>query len=346
MGATMKVAWFHKFGGPEVLVYEEAPRPAPRAGEALVRVRAVGINHVDLDHRAGTSRIPLTFPHILGREFAGEVAGLNGEAAGFKEGDRVWVTCRLPCRKCELCLAGRDNLCLQEGYFGLDIPGGYAEYVTVPIANLNSLPSQVSFEDAAASQIAFGTAWHVLVNRGFLQAGQTVLIQAAGSGIGSAALQVAQLAGATLFATASSDQKLARAKALGAHHVINYSKENFAERVMALTGGRGVDVVMEHIGGEVFTRSLQCLARGGIIVTVGAHAGEVVQFDIIPFFRRELRLAGSKNASVLELRKVMGLVAEGKLKPVIHKSFPLAQAAEAHRVVDSRDIFGKVVLLT
>jgi NADPH:quinone reductase-like Zn-dependent oxidoreductase len=341
----MKVAWFHKFGGPEVLVYEEAPRPAPQAGEALVRVRAVGINHVDLDHRAGTSRIPLTFPHILGREFAGELAGLNGEPAGFREGDRVWVTCRQPCRRCELCLSGRDNLCIQEGYFGLDIPGGYAEYVTVPIANLNALPSHVSFQDAAASQIAFGTAWHVLVNRGFLQAGQSVLIQAAGSGIGSAAVQVARLAGATIFATASSDRKLERAKALGAHHLINYSKENFAERVMALTGGKGVDVIMEHVGGEVFTRSLQCLARGGIIVTVGAHAGEVVQFDIIPFFRRELRLSGSKNASVLELRNVMDLVAEGKLKAVIHKTFPLAQAAEAHRVVDSRDIFGKVVLL-
>ena len=346
----MKVAWFHRFGGPEVLVYEDAPKPVPKAGEALVRVRAVGINHVDVDHRAGTSRIPLTFPHILGREFAGEIAGLNGDAGSgageFKEGDRVWVTCRVPCRKCDFCLAGRDNLCIQEGYFGLDIPGGYAEYVAVPIANLNALPSQVGFAEAAASQIAFGTAWHVLITRGFLQSGQTVLIQAAGSGIGSAAIQVATLAGATIFATAGSEQKLERAKAMGAHHVINYSKENFAERVMALTGGKGVDVIMEHIGGEVFTRSLQCLARGGIIVTVGAHAGEVVQFDIIPFFRRELRLAGSKNASVLELRKVMDLVAAGRLKPVIHKAFPLAQAAEAHRAVDSRDIFGKVVLLT
>ena len=119
----MKVAWFHKFGGPEVLVSEEAPTPVPKAGEALVRVRATGINHVDLDHRAGTSRIPVRFPHILGREFAGEVAGLNG-ASEFKEGDRVWITCRIPCRKCEFCLAGRDNLCVQEGYFGLDIPGG------------------------------------------------------------------------------------------------------------------------------------------------------------------------------------------------------------------------------
>jgi NADPH:quinone reductase-like Zn-dependent oxidoreductase len=342
----MKVAQFHKFGGPEVLVHEEAPRPAPKPGEALVRVRAVGINHVDLDHRAGTSRIPLTFPHILGREFAGEVANLNGDAQGFKEGDRVWITCRIPCRKCELCLAGRDNLCVREGYFGLDIPGGYAEYVTVPIANLNALPSHVRFEDAAAAQIAFGTAWHVLINRGFLQAGQTVLIQAVGSGIGSAAVQVAKLAGAAaIIATASSEKKLEQAKALGATHLINYSKENFAEKVMAFTGGRGVDVIMEHVGGEVFTRSLQCLARGGIIVTVGAHAGEVVEFDIIPFFRRELRLSGSKNASVLELRKVMGLVAEGKLKPVIHKALPLAQAAEAHRVVDSRDFFGKVILL-
>jgi NADPH:quinone reductase-like Zn-dependent oxidoreductase len=339
----MKVAWFHKFGGPEVLVHEEAPKPSPKPGEALVRVRAVGINHVDLDHRAGTSRIPVTFPHILGREFAGELAGNAGD---FKEGDRVWVTCRVPCRKCELCLVGRDNLCLQEGYFGLDIPGGYAEYVAVPIANLNALPAHVSYENAAAAQIAFGTAWHVLINRGGLQAGQTVLIQAAGSGIGSAAVQVAKLAGAAMIiATASSEKKLEQAKALGATHLINYSRGKFADQVMALTGGRGVDVVMEHIGGEVFTESLKCLARGAIIVTVGAHAGEVVQFDIIPFFRRELRLAGSKNASVLELRKVMGLVADGKLKPVIHKALPLSQAAEAHRVVDSRDFFGKVILL-
>ena len=341
----MKVARFHKFGPPEVLVHEEAPKPVPKPGEALVRVRAVGINHVDLDHRAGTSRIPVRFPHILGREFAGEVAGLNGESE-YKEGDRVWITCRIPCRRCELCLAGRDNLCLKEGYFGLDIPGGYAEYVCVPIANLNALPAHVSFENAAAAQIAFGTAWHVLVTRGSLQAGQTVLIQAAGSGIGSAAVQVARLAGAAaIITTASSEKKLEHARALGATHLINYSKDDFVERVMQITLGRGVDVVMEHIGGEVFTKSLQCLARGGIIVTVGAHAGEVVEFDIIPFFRKELRLAGSKNASVLELRKVMGLVAEGKLKPIVHQALPLAQAAEAHRVVDSRDFFGKVVLV-
>jgi len=343
---AMKVSWFHEFGSPEVLVYEETREPTPAAGEAVVRVRAVGINHVDLDVRSGTSRIPLTFPHILGREFSGEVAAIADHAGPLKVGDRVWVSCRVPCATCEFCLTGRDNLCERGGYFGMDLPGGYAEFVKVPVSSLRPLPPQVSFQDAAASQIAFGTAWHVLINRGGLRAGQTVLIQAAGSGIGSAAIQVASLAGATIFATASSEQKLQRAKALGAHHLINYSTdENFAQRVLDLTAGKGVDVVMEHIGGSVFTRSLECLKTDGVIVTVGAHAGEVVQFDIIPFFRRQLRLVGSKNASSTELRTVMGLVAEGKLKPVIHAAFPLADAAEAHRVVGSREIFGKVVLL-
>lgn len=341
----MRVACFHQFGGPEVLVYEEARPPVPGPGEAVVRVRATGINHVDLDVRSGVSRLPVTFPHILGREFAGEVASLGSKAGALKEGDRVWVTCRVPCGSCEFCLSGRDNLCVREGFFGMDLQGGYAEYVKVPIPNLNALPSHVGFEEAAASQIAFGTAWHVLINRGGLRVGQTVLIQAAGSGIGSAAVQVARLAGATIFATASSDQKLERARALGAHHLINYSKENFAERVRELTGGNGVDVVMEHVGGEVFTRSLQCLKRDGIVVTVGAHAGEVVPLDIIPFFRNQLRLSGSKNASVTELRTVMDLVAQGKLKPVVHGSFPLAEAAQAHRLVASRDFFGKVLLL-
>jgi len=342
----MKVSWFHRFGGPEVLVCEEARTPEPAPGEAVVRVRAAGVNHVDLDVRAGTSRIPLAFPHILGREFAGEVSALGGASDGLNEGDRVWVSCRVPCAACEYCLSGRDNLCERGGYFGLDLPGGYAEYVKVPVSCLRPLPAQVSFQDAAASQIAFGTAWHVLINRGGLRAGHTVLIQAAGSGIGSAAIQVARMAGATIFATASSEQKLERARALGAHHLINYGNDaNFAERVLELTGGKGVDVVMEHIGGKVFTRSLECVKTDGVIVTVGAHAGEVVPLDIIPFFRRQLRLVGSKNATSSELKTVMALVAEGRLKPVIHRSFALADAAEAHRAVDSREVFGKVLLL-
>jgi NADPH:quinone reductase-like Zn-dependent oxidoreductase len=341
----MKVAWFHHYGAPEVLVCEETAVPVPGPGEALIRVRATGINHVDLDVRAGTSRVPLKFPHILGREFAGEVAGLGDRSSGLKEGDRVWISCRLPCERCEYCLTGRDNLCEKGGYFGMDIPGGYAEYVKVPVRAANPLPDQMSFAQAAASQIAFGTAWHVLIVRGGLRVGQTVLIQAVGSGIGSAAVQVAKLAGAKVIATAGSDAKLERARELGADELINYTRvPEFDQVVLELTQGRGVDVVMEHIGGDIFTRSLACLRTDGTMVTVGAHAGEVVPLDIIPFFRRQLKLVGSKNASLSELREVMSLVASGQLKPIIHERFPLEDAAQAHRVVASRELFGKVLL--
>ena len=341
----MNVSWFHHHGAPEVLVAETTTVPVPGPDEALVRVRATGVNHVDIDVRAGTSRVPIRFPHILGREFAGEIAGLGGPAGSLREGDRVWVSCRLPCGRCEFCITGRDNLCERGGYFGMDLPGGYAQYVAVPIRTLNPLAANVSFEQAAASQIAFGTAWHVLITRGKLRAGQSVLIQAAGSGIGSAAVQVARLAGATIIATAGSADKLERARALGADHLINYrDTPKFAEQVLALTGGRGVDVVMEHVGGEVFTESLKCACVDGTIVTVGGHGGEIVPFDIIPFFRRQLKLVGSKNASIAELRSIMALVAQGRLSPVIDSVFPLEKAAAAHARIESREFFGKVVL--
>jgi NADPH:quinone reductase-like Zn-dependent oxidoreductase len=341
----MNVSWFHQHGAPEVLVAETTAVPVPGPDEALVRVRATGVNHVDIDVRAGTSRVPIRFPHILGREFAGEIAALGGPAGSLREGDRVWVSCRLPCGRCEFCITGRDNLCERGGYFGMDLPGGYAQYVAVPIRTLNPLAANVSFEQAAASQIAFGTAWHVLITRGKLRAGQSVLIQAAGSGIGSAAVQVARLAGATIIATAGSTDKLERARALGADHLINYrDTPKFAEQVLALTGGRGVDVVMEHVGGEVFTESLKCACVDGTIVTVGGHGGEIVPFDIIPFFRRQLKLVGSKNASIAELRSIMALVAQGRLSPVIDSVFPLEKAAAAHARIESREFFGKVVL--
>ena len=342
----MQVAWFHRFGDPEEIVLEETHYSNPAVGEALVRVRAVGVNHVDLDMRAGTSRVPIKFPHILGREFAGEVAALGNAGSTFKEGDRVWVASRTACGQCEYCWTARDNLCEQGHFFGMGLPGGYAQYIKVPIVSLRALHPQMGFEQAAASQIAFGTAWHVLINRGGLKLGQTVLIQAAGSGIGSAAVQVAKYAGATVLATAGSDSKLARAQALGADHLINYTQHpQFSEQVLALTKGKGVDLVMEHVGGDVFTQSLSCLKTDGRIVTAGAHDNEVVALDIIPFFRRQLQLIGSRNANFAEINEVMDLVAQGHIKPVIHASLPLAQAAKAHRMMGARDVFGKLVLL-
>ena len=340
----MKVAWFREFGGPEVLSYEDAPDPEPEPGEALVRVRATGVNHVDLDTRAGVSRFPITFPHVLGLEYSGEVAAIRGGEGPFKEGDRVWVFNRLPCGTCEYCLTGRDNLCTRGDTPDVRVPGGYGQLVCVPVSALQPLPDHVAFEDAAAVPIAFGTAWHVLMNRAGLRAGDTVLIQAAGSGIGSAAIQIARHAGATIITTASTDEKLNKAMEMGAHHTINYTREEFSERVNELTEGRGVDVVMEHVGGEVFTKSLDCLKKDAVIVTVGGHGGEVVPFDIIPFFRNEYRLVGSSGATQHELMKVMEMVFEGTFRPVIYRAWDLSRAAEAHALVDSRDFFGKVIL--
>ena len=321
-------------------MYEDAPDPEPAPGEVLVRVRAAGINHVDLDIRAGVSRFPVSFPHILGLEYAGEIAAVRQPDSHIKEGDRVWVSTRVACESCEYCLTGRDNLCR----VGPRVPGGYCELVSVPASCVHPLPDTASFDDAAAAQVAFGTAWHVLMTRAQLRAGDTVLIQAAGSGIGSAGIQVAHLAGATVITTASNDEKLRKALDLGADHTINYTQEDFPERVRELTGGKGVDVLMEHVGGEVFTQSLECLKRDGVIVTVGGHSGEVVPFDIIPFFRSEHRLVGSASWTRHELNKVMEMVFAGTFRPVIHQAMPLSQAAEAHRLVDSREFSGKVLL--
>ena len=340
----MKAVRFHEFGGPDVLSFEDVPDPEPLRGEALIRVRAAAINHVDLDIRAGVSRMPIPLPHVSGLELAGEIAAVRG-GGDVKEGDRVWAPYTMPCRRCEFCLTGRDNSCDDRDTFGLTRQGGYAELVAAPMDYLRPLPEELSFEDAAAIQIAASTAWHVLINRASLQAGQTVLTHAAGSGIGSAAVQIARLAGAEVFATASTDEKLQRAKALGARHLINYARDDFAARVMDLTGGRGVDVIMEHVGGDVFTKSLECLKKDGAMVVVGGHAGEFASLDIIPFFRRQLRLVGSSRATQRELDTVMGLAAEGALKAVVHRALPLAEAAEAHRIVDSRQAFGKVLLV-
>lgn len=336
---------FHEFGGPEVLRYEAIPDPTPGQGEVVVRVRACALNHIDIDLRAGVSRFPLQLPHVLGREIAGQIEALGPGVENFAIGERVLVAQAFPCGRCVFCQTGRDHICERLRLPGLNEAGGYAERFVAPADRLFRLPAALSFEAAAATQLAFGTAWHMLITRGGLRSGERVLVNAAGSGIGSAAVQIAVLAGAWVIASAGSDEKLARAREFGAAATINYTRERLDERVLALTNGRGVDLVFEHLGGQSFTASLRCLAKDGRLAVCGAHTGEVVSLDIIPLFRRELRIIGSFGATQEEISRLLDLVAQGRLRPVVFQTFPLEAAAEAHRVMESRRHYGKLVLI-
>jgi NADPH:quinone reductase-like Zn-dependent oxidoreductase len=327
-----------------VLRAEDVPDPALGDDDVLVRVRSCALNHFDIDLRENLSRWPLRLPWILGLEFAGDVAAFGSNVRGFSEGDRVWVLHELPCLECEHCVRGDDNLCLAAEMWSVQRPGGYAEYIAVPARAVFALPDSVSYDVAAAGQIVFTTAWHMLVTRGRIKAGETVLVSAAGSGVGHAALQVAKLAGATVIATAGSDEKLTRARADGADHTINYDSDQVTATALGLTGGRGVDLVVEHVGGEQFGACLGALRKNGRLVTCGGHAGEVVDLDIVPFFRNEWQVIGSRTGTTQEIRLVMNLIASGKLRPHVHAALPLEEAARAHRILENREHFGKVVL--
>jgi len=294
--------------------------------------------------RQGVSRLPIRLPHILGREIAGEVAALGREVEGYRLGDRVLVASRQNCGHCLYCRTGRDQLCVRTQRPGLEIPGGYAEYVTAPATALIRIPPGVGDAQAAATQIAFGTAWHMLITRGELRPGEVVLINAVGSGIGSAAVQVARMAGADIIACAGSDAKLDRARAYGVAAVVNYRTEDLATRVLELTEGRGVDLVFEHVGGDIFESSLKCLSPNGRMLVCGGHAREVVALDIIPFFRSEVKIVGSKAYTQQEVHHVMDLVAKGRLEPVIHQCLPLEEAALAHQIMEESRHFGKIIL--
>jgi len=340
----MTAVRMHDHGGPDVLVVESAPVPVPDAGHVLVRVRAAAVNHLDLDIRSGVSRLPITFPHVLGMEAAGEVAAVGAGAEHVSVGDRVAVLYQSHCGRCAFCAAGEDSMCAAGKLFGVHRPGAYAEYMTAPAELLVPLPDHVVFEDAAAVQLSFGTAWHALVGRAGLRAGETVLVSAAGSGVGSAAVQIAVLRGARVVASVGSDEKARRAAELGAEIVVDYSREPLTETVRAATGG--VDVVLEHVGGTLFEDSVRCLRPGGRVVVVGAHGGEQATLDLIELFRNQWSIIGSRRATDAELRHVFDLLFGGELRPAIYAALPLERAADAHELLDSRRHFGKVLLTT
>lgn len=338
----MKATRFHQHGGPEVLRYEDAPVPVPGPGEVLVRVRACALNHLDLFQRRGLERVTIPFPHISGADVAGEVA--QAPAGTFTEGQRVMLQPGLACGRCARCLEGRDNECPRYDVLGYQSDGGYAEYVRVPVQNLIALPDAIGFIEAAAFPLAFLTAWHMLVTRARLQAGELVLVLGAGSGVGQAAIQIARLHGARVIATAGSDDKLARARELGAFEVVNHAADDFAAAVRRLTEGRGVDIVVEHVGTATWDKSLRCLSRGGRLVTCGATTGHDARVDLRFLFARQWSLLGSYMGQKAELLRAAELFFAGELMPAVDRVYPLAEAAEAHRRLESREAFGKIVL--
>ena len=337
----MNAVRFHEHGGPEVLRYETAPDPTPQAGRAIVRVRACALNHLDLWQRRGLDRVHIPLPHISGSDVAGEVVDAGG--GSIETGTRVLLQPGLSCGRCVMCASGRDNLCADYQVLGYVSDGGYAELLSVPLENLVPIPGHVDFVSAAAFPLTFLTAWHMLLTRGALARGETVLVLAAGSGVGQAAIQIARLHGARVFATAGRD-KLERARQVGAEQVFDHYAEDFAKRTRALTDGRGADVVIEHVGAATWERSVRALARGGRLVTCGATTGHSGAIDLRHLFARQLSLLGSYMGRKPELVEASAFFFDGQLKPVVDEVMPLSAAREAQERLERREQFGKIVL--
>jgi NADPH:quinone reductase-like Zn-dependent oxidoreductase len=340
----MKAILFHQHGGPEVLQYTDAPEPVPGPRDVLVRVRACALNRLDLWVRQGLPGVPIPLPHIPGSDVAGEIAQVGRDVTRVKPGEKVVLAPGVTCGRCVACLSGRDNLCREFTNLGYMIDGGCAEYVRCPEVNCMPYPQNLSFEHAAAVPLVFQTAWHMLVSRARLQPGEDVLVLGAGSGVGSAAIQIAKFLGARVMATAGSDEKLAKARELGADETINHSTQKIRDEVRRITGKRGVDVVFEHVGTATWGDSLASLAAGGRLVTCGATTGYDAKLDLRFLFSRQLSLLGSYMGEKGELYTLLKLVAAGRLKPVVDRTFPLSACAEAHAYLEAGKQFGKVVL--
>ena len=340
----MKAVIFRRHGGPEVLEHTDVPEPPLEPEKVLVRVKACAINHLDLWIRQGIPAYRIALPHISGCDVAGVVERVGEGVTQVQVGDAVVLAPGLSCGSCEWCRRGDDNLCASYGIRGAAIDGGYAEFAAAEARQAMPLPQGLSFEAAAAFPLAFLNSWHMLVTRSRLTAGESVLVHAAGSGVGHAAVQIAKYLNATVYATVGSEAKAAKARALGADAVITYQQESFEERVKALTGGRGVDVVFEHVGPQTWDGSLRVLAKGGRLVTCGATSGPSAPLDLRYVFSRQLSVLGSMMGTRAELDRVARLIFDGVLKPVVDTVFPLREARAAQERMHNRDVFGKLIL--
>ena len=346
----MKTVLFRKHGGPEVLEYTDFPTPEPKPGEALVRVRAAALNRMDVMVRNGWPGLKLDLPHINGADGAGEIVALNsppqmypfGEGLGV--GSRVVINANLGCGQCDYCLSGWDNMCREWHLLGETVRGTYAEYICLPVRQLYKLPDDFDFHQAAAAALVYQTAWHSMITRGNLKAGETVLIVGAGGGVNTASIQVAKFAGAQVIVVGSSADKLAQAESLGADILVNRSKDaNWSKAVFTATNKRGVDVVVDNVG-TTFMQSLRCLKKGGRLLTVGNSGGPRFEIDNRFIFARHLSIIGATMSHLKDFATVMDLVVAGKLKPVVDRTYPLEDAAAAQERLWNGENFGKITL--
>ncbi len=341
----MKATIFRQHGGAEVLEYTDTHDPRIRANEVLVEVRACALNHLDVWTRKGMPGIEIPLPHILGNDIAGVVSEVGEVVDWVREGDEVLLQPGVSCGHCAECLRGADNLCPAYDMLGYRRNGGYAELVAAPAVNVIQKPRGLSWEEAAALPLVTVTAWHMLVTRARVQPGEDVLVHAAGSGVGSVGIQIAKLRGARVIATAGSDEKLEKARSLGADETVNYTREDWPREVRRLTGKKGVEVVFEHTGAETWPGSITALARDGRVVTCGATSGYDARTDLRQVFYRHLSLLGSFMGSKAELLDAMKFAERGQIRPVIDRTLPLAEARRAHELMEDRAQFGKLVLI-
>ena len=341
----MKAVIFEQHGGPEVLKFTEVPGPKIKANEVLVEVRACALNHLDVWVRNGLPGIKIPLPHILGDDISGIVREVGELVTWANVGDEVMIQRGVCCGHCGACLAGRDNMCDDYDIIGYRRDGGYAQFVAVPGVNVIPKPKELSWSEAAALPLVTLTAWHMLVARANIQPGEDVLIHAAGSGVGSVGIQIAKLRGARVLTTASSDEKLAKARELGADETINYTGDDWPKEVKRLTNGRGADVVFEHTGAATWPGSILSLKKGGRLVTCGATSGFDAKTDLRHVFYRHLTILGSMMGSKADLLAAMKFIESGQIRAVVDRALPLSDAREAHELIEDRAQFGKIVLM-
>ena len=343
----MRAVYIEAHGGPEVLIYGERPEPEIEPHEVKVQVRATALNRLDLYTREGGRGLRREFPPplILGGDCAGDVVEAGSQVSGVKPGDRVVVNPRISCQQCAACLSGRDDLCPRSRFMGSAVDGSYAEMVAVPAANVHAIDESVSYEQAAAVPTTFLPVWNMLMRRLQLKPWETVLVLSASAGVGTAAIQVAKkIIGAKVIATTSTPEKAAKASELGADAVINYNEEDIAEQARALTGGTGVDAVVDHVGADFFPKAFSALRPGGRYGICGATTGLRTELHLGLLFSQQKEIYGAFMGTKEDMREIVAVLNQGGINPAIDRSFPLAEAADAHRAMEEANFFGKLLL--